>query len=82
MGKPAPESLMWISTKQEMMGWQWYQLDRMQIICTSLETDKRPCLHFITHFSTGWMHFLMPNQQCQSTVHVYKLCLLTNYMYI
>jgi len=26
--------------KQEMMGWQWHQLDHMQIICTSLETDK------------------------------------------
>jgi len=26
--------------KQEIMGWQWYQLDHMQIICTSLETDN------------------------------------------
>jgi len=22
------------------MGWQWHQLDRMQIICTSLQTDN------------------------------------------
>ena len=26
--------------KQEMMGWKWYQLDHMQIICTSLQTDN------------------------------------------
>jgi len=26
--------------KQEMMGWQWHQLDHMQIICTSLHTDN------------------------------------------
>jgi len=26
--------------KQEMMGWQWYQLDHMKIICTSLQTDN------------------------------------------
>jgi len=26
--------------KQEMMGWQWHQLDHMQIICTLLQTDK------------------------------------------
>jgi len=26
----------WILMKQRMMGWQWHQLDRMQIICTSL----------------------------------------------
>ena len=32
--------------KQEMMGWLWHQLDHMQIICTSLQTDK-----LITHFS-------------------------------
>jgi len=25
--------------KQEMMGWQWHQLDHTQIICTSLQTD-------------------------------------------
>jgi len=23
------------------MGWQWHQLDHMQIICTSLQTDSR-----------------------------------------
>jgi len=27
-GKP-----FWILLKQEMMGWQWHQLDHMQIIC-------------------------------------------------
>jgi len=26
---------------QEMMGWQWHQLDHMQIICTSPKTDHR-----------------------------------------
>jgi len=26
--------------KQEMMGWQWHQLDHMQIICTLLQTDN------------------------------------------
>jgi len=26
--------------KQEMMAWQWHQLDHMQIICTLLQTDN------------------------------------------
>jgi len=26
----------WILRRQEMVGWQWHQLDHMQIICTSL----------------------------------------------
>jgi len=34
-GKP-----FWILLEQEMMGWQWHQLDQMQIICTSLQTDN------------------------------------------
>jgi len=34
-GKP-----FWILMKQKMMGWQWYQLDYIQIICTSLQTDN------------------------------------------
>jgi len=44
---------------------QWHQLDPMQTICTSLQTDNHtstPSLNF-----TGWMLFLTPNQQCQST---------------
>jgi len=43
------------------MGWQWHQLDHIQIICTSLQTDN----HSST--ITGWILFLTPIQQCQST---------------
>jgi len=34
-GKP-----FWILLEQEMIGWQWHQLDHMQIICSSAQTDK------------------------------------------
>jgi len=48
--------------KQEMTGWQWHQLDHVQIICTSLHTDN--------HASTSSLNFLqaLPDaiQQCQS----------------
>jgi len=30
----------WTLMKQEIMWWQWHQLDHMQIICTSLLTDN------------------------------------------
>jgi len=56
----------WTSTKQQMMGWQWHQLDHMQINCTSLQTDNHastPSLNFFT----GQMLFLSPNQPTQST---------------
>jgi len=51
--------------KQEMMGRQWHQLDHMQIICTSLQTDNHASTSSLIF--TGQVLFLMPNQQCQST---------------
>jgi len=39
--------------KQEMMGWQWQQMDHMQIICTSLQTDN--------HASTSPLSFYRPD---------------------
>jgi len=30
----------WSLLEQDMMGLQWHQLDHMQIICTSLQTDN------------------------------------------
>jgi len=43
--------------KQEMMWWQWHQLDHMQIICTSLQTDN--------HVSTSPLSFLQA--RCSSS---------------
>ena len=45
-------------------GWQWHQLDHMETICTSLQTDNHTNS---SSFFRGRMIFLMPNQQCQST---------------
>jgi len=47
------------------MGWQWNQLDYIEIICTSVQIDNHASSS--TLIFTGWMLFLMPNQQCQST---------------
>jgi len=44
--------------------WQWHQLGHMQI-CTLTQT--RLHLHPTTQLFTGWMPFLPPNQQHQST---------------
>jgi len=44
---------------------QWHQLGRMQV-CTSLQTDNHASTSLLKFF-TGWMPFLPPNQQCQST---------------
>jgi len=47
-----------------MMQWQWHQLD--YITCTSLQTDNHASTSSLNFF-TGWMPFLTPSQQCQST---------------
>ena len=48
-----------------MMGWQWHQLDHMQTICTSLQTDNHAGL--TTQIFVGRMLFLPPNHQRQCT---------------
>jgi len=45
--------------KQGMMGWQWHQLDHMQIICTSLQTGDHASTSSLNFF-TGQMLFLVP----------------------
>jgi len=53
--------------KQQLMRWQWNQLDHMQIICNSLQSKQKttPAPHH--SIFTGRMLFLTPNQQRQST---------------
>ena len=38
----------------------WHQMEHMQIICTTLQTDNTPVLHHSVF--TGQMPFLLPNQ--------------------
>jgi len=45
-------------------GWQWHQLDHMQTICTSLQTDNHASTSSLK-FCTGRMLFLTPKQQCE-----------------
>jgi len=61
----------WILMKLEMMGWQWHQLDRIQIICTSLHIHNHPSTSSLNFF-TGRMLFLTSNQQRQSTEGHYQ----------
>ena len=45
--------------------WQWHQLGHMQV-CTSLQTDNHTSTPPLSFF-IGWMPFLPPKQQRQST---------------
>jgi len=52
--------------KQEMVRWQWHQLDHMQIICTSLQADN--------HSSTSSLNFLQAGcPSCRPTNSVKAL---------
>jgi len=59
LGKSALERTkpFWILMKQEMMEWQWHQLDH---ICTSLDRQPRPRRHLITQLFVDQMLFLTP----------------------
>jgi len=50
LGKPVPEGKAILGfTEAEMKGWQWHQLDNMQVICTSFRMDN--------HASTSSLSF-------------------------
>ena len=66
VGRYHKDKPFWILLKQEMMGWQWHQLNHMQIICTSLQTDNNASTSSL-HIFYRPMPFLPPNQQRQST---------------
>ena len=50
--------------KQEMMGWHRHQLDHMQNICTSLQTDNHTSTSSLNFYT---LHAVSVAQQCQST---------------
>jgi len=37
--------------KQEMTGWQWHQLDHMEIICTLQQTDNHAITSSLSFYS-------------------------------
>jgi len=53
----------WILLEQEMMGWQWHQVDHMQFIRTSLQTNN--------HVSTSPLRFTdaLPAAQPTTSKH-------------
>jgi len=51
--------------KQEMMEWQWHQLDHMHITHTLLQTDIYTSTSPLSFNRLN--SFLLPNQQHQST---------------
>jgi len=64
--------------KQEMMGWQWHQLDHMQMICSSLQTDNHASASSLNF--TGRMLLLPPSQQCRSDGITTGICVLANHV--
>jgi len=50
-----------------MMGWQWHQLDHMQIICVWLQTDDHASTSSL-NFLQAILPFLTTKQQCQTNV--------------
>jgi len=59
-----------------MTGWQCHQLDHMQIICTSLQTDNHTRTSSLVF--TGRMPILPPNQQRHSTEGTYLPLIMTS----
>ena len=51
-----------------MMGWQWHQLDYMQIICTSLQTDNHASTSPLNVFNFFGQNFSFITSHKHSTL--------------
>jgi len=73
LGKPVPERL----NQSETMGWQSHQLDHMQIICTSLQTDTvtMPAPHHSIFYRPDVLPDIQPTVSKHSRR---KMCINTN----
>jgi len=61
----------------EMMGWQWHQLDHMQIICTLLKTDNHACTSPLSLYKLDALPATQPTvskhwRQCKKHVQVQR----------
>jgi len=57
------------------MGWQWHQLDHMQIICTSLQTDNHARTSPLSFYRPYALPAAQPTASKQSTECIY--CIVT-----
>jgi len=55
------------------MGWQWHQLDHMQIICTSLQTDKHASTSSLSFYRLDDLPAARPTATEHSEIMVYIL---------
>ena len=62
--------------KQEMIGWQWHQLDHMQIIFTSLQTDNHASTSSV-NFLQAWYSSWCPSNSVKA-LKTFKLSSITS----
>ena len=54
MGNEVPEGRTILdSTEAEEMGWQWHQLDHMQVVCTWLQRDNHASISSLSFLQAG-----------------------------
>jgi len=69
------------ATHDGVWGWQWHQLDHMQTICTSLQTDNHTNTSSLNFYRPDAL-FLMPIQHCQSTEGIFTYLIVVIFRFI
>jgi len=64
-GKP-----FWILLEHETMGWQWHQLDHVQIICTSLQTDNHASISPLSFYRSDALPVTQPTVSKHWSYHL------------
>ena len=61
LGRLVPEGQTILDfTEAQMMGWQWHQLDHMQVICTLLQKITMPAPHHSVYYGLDAIPAVQP----------------------
>ena len=55
------------------MAWQWHQLEHMQIICTSLQTDNHASISLLSFYWPDALPAAQQRQSSEGTEHMTNL---------
>jgi len=73
--------LFWVLLEQEVIGWQWHQLDHMQIIYTWLRTDNHASTSPLSFYSLNALPAAQPTPSRHWRQHISCRNVCCNYVY-
>jgi len=71
-----------ILLEQEMMGWQWHQLDHMKVICTSLQTENHASTSPLRFYRPDALNYCGPTNSVKALKHSHWFTVINHILHV